>query len=418
MITYLPIIIVIILCALWVKSIYKNLNIQLELKYNKAELEEYRDRTKILEAEKIENIQKIEQLSENIKYQEQRLLEFKKIQNESNSSTKAALFDMGKELSSQLIDLHKKENKENRDISEKQISTSSQKFNDEFERIISMVGSLNKEVSQSKDAVDLIKNSLLSPSGAGALAEITLENILKASNLRSNLDYIMQYNIASTQEQDVLRPDSVIFLPSNRIMVIDAKASKFLIDSKEDDTQLAKTMNNHLRSLKSKSYAEAVRDNLSLKEEQVGDIITLMFLPTEQAIETLLDSDKDFLNKAWKNNIFPVGPVGLMNMLSFAKFQISEQLIIQNHQKIIEEVQKLILSIGTISEHSTRLGSSLVSAANHYDKLAASFNRTFLSKVRNINKLGIGSKINHQPLQRLQVINSKSDLIEVENLQQ
>ena len=108
---------------------------------------------------------------------------------------------------------------------------------------------------------------------------------------------------------------------------------------------------------------------------------------------------------------------GLMNMLSFAKFQISEQLMMYNHQQIIEEVKKLIASVGNITEHSVRLCSSLSSTMNHYDKFAASFNRNFLSKARNISKMGIegtNAKKTQEPLQRFQVIALKSELIDIE----
>jgi len=339
------------------------------------------------------------------------------LREESNKATRSALFDLGNDLSKQLIELHKKENKESRDFSEKNIKDTSTKFNSEFERIVSMVGSLSKEVSQSKDIVDVIKNSLLSPSGAGNLAEITLENILKSSGLRPNLDFIMQYSTVG-ENQAVLRPDAVIFLPSDNLMIVDAKASKFLVDDQNDIKNLARTMNNHLRSLSSKSYADAVRAGLQerLSSANPANIMTLMFLPSEQAVEKLIEADSDFLNKAWKVNILPVGPTGIMNMLSFAKFQISERMMLHNHQKIIEEVKKLMGSIGSVAEHSTRLGNSLSSAMNHYDKFAGSFNQNFLSKARNIAKLGIesGLKKDQVSLKRFQIVVDKAELIEVE----
>jgi DNA recombination protein RmuC len=264
---------------------------------------------------------------------------------------------------------------------------------------------------QSKDTVDVIKNSLLSPAGAGKLAEITLENILKSSGLRSNLDFSIQHTIAG-EDSSKLRPDALIFLPSNNIMVVDAKASKFLVED-ADSTKLAKTMNLHLRSLSSKEYSENV---VRTRNEKTGNIITLMFLPTEHAVEKIIEADREFMNKAWKANIFPVGPAGLMNMLSFAKFQISEQLVIQNHQKIIEEVGKLIGSVVSLAEHSTKLGNNIQSIVGNYDKFAASFNHNFLSKARNISRLGVEGtdKKLTKPLERYQIVSSKSELIEVE----
>lgn len=395
--------------------IHKNINLKMQMRFvgessaaDKANLEE-------LGVAKIEYIQKIEQLSGQLKYQEQFIEDFEKLRAESKQSTKAALFDLGNELSKQLIDIHKKENQESRDNSEKNIKAAGVKFNAEFERVVNMVGALSKEVSQSKDTVDVIKNSLLSPSGAGSLAEITLENILKSSGLRMNLDFIMQYSLA-TEDNTVLRPDAVVFLPSDKLMVVDAKASKFLVDDQDDLKNLARTMNIHLRSLSSKNYAEMVKKSLVKKEHNIGNIVTLMFVPSEHAVEKIIEADSEFMNKAWKANIFPVGPAGLMNMLSFAKFQISEQMMMHNHQQIIEEVKKLISSVGSMAEHSVRLGSSISNAMNHYDKFAASFNRNFLSKARNISKMGIegGLKKTQESLQRFQVMSSKSELIEIE----
>lgn len=414
MILYITIIFSVISFVSLALSLYRNIKLKLESKFLNESIQEYKEQNSSLKEEKFEFIQKIERLSEKLNYQEQIIDDFVKLREESKESTKAVLFDLGNKLSKQLIEIHKKENKESRENAEKNIQETAKKFNSEFERIVGMVGSLSKEVEQSKDIVDVIKNSLLSPSGAGLLAEITLENIMKSSGLRLNVDYRMQYSV-NDENQDTLRPDSIVFLPADKVMIIDAKASKFLVEE-SDPKALAKTMNTHLRSLSGKAYADAVRKNLATKGNNISNIVTLMFLPTEHAVEKLLDADSEFMNKAWKYNIFPVGPAGLMNMLSFAKFQISEQMMMHNHQKIIEEVQKLIASIGSMAEHSTRLGTSISSVANHYDKFAASFNRNFLSKARNISKMGIegGLKKDQATLQRFQVIALNSELIEVE----
>jgi len=396
---------------------HKYLRTKMEMQIFSREFDLLKSETNILQNEKIEHIKKIEQLLAKIEYQNQHIADFDKLKKDSESSSRAVLFNLGNELSKQLIDLHKQENQEARALSEKNIKVTSEKFNSEFERLIHMIGSLNQDIKQSKDVVDLIKNSLLSPSGAGKLAEITLENILKSSGLRDRLDFVMQYHIL-TEEKAMMRPDAVIFLPSNNVMVIDAKASKFLVDYNEEDSQnLAKTMNIHLRSLSGKEYAQQLTDNIQKKGSKISNIITLMFLPTEHAIEKLIEADSNFMTKAWALNIFPVGPSGLMNMLSFAKFQISERMMLENHQQIIEEVKKLMTSVSSLTEHAARMGSGISSLVNYYDKFAASFNVNFLSRARNIKKLGINSAGKKQEqeasLARYQIVSTKSEMIEV-----
>ncbi len=386
-----------------------------QLKFLSQSNLELSNEKQVLQAQNIAYIQKIEQQSSKIEHLEQQLSNQEKAQIESFNAAKAALFNLGGELSEQLIELHKKENKEVRELSEKNIAAVGEKFNGEFERLINLIGALSQNIEQSKDTVDIIKQSLLSPTGAGKLAEITLENILKSSGLRARLDFSMQYSI-NNSENVKLRPDALIFLPAGNLMVVDAKASKFLLDDL-DSSNLTKTMNNHLKSLSARDYAENILINFQNKGEDFNNIITLMFLPTEHAIEKIIEADGSFMEKAWNSNIFPVGPAGLMNMLSFAKFQISEYRQVENHKLIIEEVRQLLQSVSVLTDYSEKLGSNIRSLVNNYDKFAASFNRNFLNKAKNIRKLGIANdgKTNLQTLERYQLISTKSDLIEVES---
>lgn len=403
-----------IIIALFAWVYHKIAALKMQLRFTTEANGEVTKNNQLLQQEKISYIQKIEQLTSKIEYQGQIIAESNKARQESFSSAKAALFDLGGALSKQLIELHKRETQEARELSEKNVATATGKFNSEFERLVNMISSLNKDIEQSKGTVDLIKQSLLSPSGAGLLAEITLENILKSSGLRANLDFIIQYSM-TTLENSKLRPDAVIFLPSNNLMVIDAKASKFLVEDC-DEINLSKTMNTHLKSLTNKDYAENILTTLHKKEQNFSNIITLMFLPTEQAVEKILAVDNNFLQKAWSNNIFPVGPAGLMNMLSFAKFQISDYRRSENHKLIIEEVRKLLSSVATMADHSQRLGNNIQQIVSNYDKFAGSFNRHFLSRAKNIQKLGIdtGNKAIQIALERYQLVASKSEIIDVE----
>jgi len=394
--------------------------IRTELEYLKAEESELERKMLSLEAEKLENIRKIQELESENKHLLELYQDQEKSQKEAFASAKAALFDLGSDLSKQLLEVHKQENKQSREISEKKILESTEKFHKEFERIVGIVSELNKDISDSKSTIDIVKQSLLSPVGAGNLAEITLENILKASGLKAGIDFLIQHTI-SGEEDNKLRPDAIIKLPGDNLMVVDAKASKFLVDlgSDEDkiaDTKLMKAMNLHLKSLSSKEYLSNVASSFNLKGAEVQHAMMLMFLPTEFAVDKITNLDPDFIQRAWKNNIFPVGPSGLMNMLSFAKFQINDNIRSSNHNEIIEEVKKIIGSISILTEYSHKIGANIQSLVGNYDKFSASFNRNFLPKIYSIQKLGIEvpTKKSLNSLTRYQLVSSKTQLIDVE----
>ncbi|KAF8818431.1 DNA recombination protein RmuC [Rickettsia endosymbiont of Cardiosporidium cionae] len=395
---------------------YRLINLKSELRIFNQQFLKLQSHYSVLQTENINFIKRIEQLSSQVTSQEKLIADSSKIQEQFFSFAKSALFDLGSDLSRNLIEVHKKETMESRLLSEHNIDKTSRKFTNELNRIIEIVSNLNRDIESSKNTVDIIKTSLLSPSTCGKLAEITLENILKSSGLRTGTDFIIQYNIVG-ENQCKLRPDAVVFLPCNNLMVLDAKASKFLLDD-IDSTNLSKTMNTHLKSLQKKDYAENIiknlEDNLSAK---VKNIITIMFLPTEHAVDKIMAADPSFINKSWQCNIFPVGPTGLMNMLSLAKFQISEHLMSINNEKIITEIKKILSSIKIMSEHSNRLGINIQNLCSNYDKFAASFNHNFLSKANNIKKLGIDSNDNkkYQVVTRYDLTVNKTQNLNVED---
>ncbi|MES2215395.1 MAG: DNA recombination protein RmuC [Pseudomonadota bacterium] len=384
-------------------------SLRMHLKLTVAENVSQKALIDTLSRDQIEHLRQIQDLTSQIEYLTKASNDQDRARKEAFDSAKASLVDLGGLLSKQLIEMHKQESQESRQMAEKNISTTTEKFHTEFEKLVVMVSALNKEVDQSKSTVDVIRRSLLSPAGAGKLAEITLENILKSSGLRSSLDFSMQHTLTGRGEEK-FRPDAIIFLPSNNLMVIDAKASKFLCEMEgaaDDDaksalsSQLMKTMNSHLKSLISKEYADNTLSHYHLKSQHFSNVITLMFLPTESALEHISAVDPQFIQKAWSHNIFPVGPAGLMNMLSFAKFQINDHLRTENHKLIIEEVRKLLGSIAVLADHSQKLGSNIQSLVNNYDKFSGSFNRNFLPKARNIQSLGVDvGKDAIKPLER------------------
>lgn len=376
---------------------------------NLNNLNQYREENSKLHEERISLLTQVEHLKTTLKIKEES-------QEESLKSSKAVLYDLSNSVVNQLLDIHKKEVNESRKQSEEKIIKSTESFNAELQKVATLVGALNKDVESSKAIVDNLRSALLSPSSSGLLAEVTLENLLKNSGLKQDTDFIIQHSFDGTTNNK-LRPDAIIFLPEDNLLVIDAKSSQFLVNSENND-DLSKSMNLHLKNLLSKDYTNEIAQDFKDKKVKIRRISSVMFMPTEQALERINDIDKTFMNRAWQNNIYPVGPAGLMNILSVAKMHISEKIRVDNYENIINEINSLINSIGTISEHAFRLGNSISSAVGNYDKFAASFNRNLISKVKNLKNFGTGNNTKTSKLlERYQIVSSKNDLIEVEDIE-
>jgi DNA recombination protein RmuC len=205
--------------------------------------------------------------------------------------------------------------------------------------------------------MDTVMRSLSNPAGAGQMAEIGLENSLKNLGLTKGRDFIIQYHVAQ-QEGKNLRPDAVIFLPQDTVMVIDCKTSKSLLDLAQAETDdekeaalqvLKRTMNEHVRALGSRDYRAAVLQSFrdAGKSADVGHIFNVMYLPSESAIE-----------------------------------QVREKVIIQ---LVADLMESTINALG----HVDKVGNSIKNAADHFDKFSKSINARLLPRMRAMKDLGV-----------------------------
>ena len=352
---------------------------------------------------------------------ERRMQQWEKTKEESMANAKAAIFEAGSMLAKDLIDKHQQQQETTQKKQEEHLKLTTEQLQQQFQNIVQSVSVLNEEVRRSGEVVDVVRRALLSPTGAGSLAEITLENLLKASGLIEGKDFTLQHTLFSGDGK--LRPDALVYLPGGQTMIIDSKASKFFVEIAQAESdegvlqkKLLQTMYQHMKALADKDYRSAVAE--LRKDAGKRYISTVMFLPSDGALDTLLQIDSEFMHKAWDNGIFPVGPAGLINILAHARFHIMEIRQTENFNLILAEVGKLIASISTLHDHSARMGKSLQSSMQHYDRFAASFNSTLLQKAKKIQQLGITQDkrktIDVLPLERYTMVQQEQAVLPIE----
>jgi len=333
---------------------------------------------------------------------------WQKSQEKHMENARASVLAAGSELSSKLLDDHKRETESTKKENEKLVKDTTEELHKKFNNVFESMHVLHEKVNSSANTVDLVKNSLLNPGSAGSLAEISLENIFKASGLVADQDYKIQHHMQS-EEGRGLRPDAVIFLPGDNIMAVDSKASKFFLElgqasdeaaEKAAGESLKKTMNNHLKDLLSRDYKDAVERQYSSSKARI-----VMYLPTDAALEKLRKIDNKFEERAYKEGIIPVGPAGLVNLLLQSRLLISNAKQEENSRKIIAGVKDMINSVVKLHELANNLGKSIKGTTDKFDKFAGSFDRNFMAKARKISQLGADvPKINDiKPIDRYNV---------------
>lgn len=176
------------------------------------------------------------------------------------------------------------------------------------EQIFSL-NQLNQQIS--KEANNLASALKGQVKVQGKWGEIILENILEKSGLTRGREYFVQTTIGQS------RPDIVINLPENKILIIDAKVSLTAYEkfcSEEDELQKAKHLREHIISLRSHIRGLSEKNYQNLYSTGSPDFI-LLFVPIEPAFNLAVINDGELFNEAFDKNIVVVSTSTLLATL-------------------------------------------------------------------------------------------------------
>ncbi len=321
---------------------------------------------------------------------------------QSLEAAKAATLETATRVSSKLLADHKRESDAAKKETDGLVEKTTRNLFKEFTNVVNTVSALNKSVDENKEKMEAVWQSLSSPGGSGQFAEMGLENTLNAFGFKKGRDFVMQQQIDGRK----LRPDAMVFLPGETLLVIDSKASKFFLELQtakklgaETDAEkkalenLSKTMIQHLRNLSSKNYKSEVLAGYreSGHDGKPKQVMSIMYLPKDSAIEKVEQADSNFLNKAIAADIHLAGPASLASLIGFSRLKIEIGRQAENQEKIIHGTQALLDTIGVVVGHTVGVGKGLKTATKKYGELARSMNTRLLPKVRSVASLGVRS---------------------------
>lgn len=191
-------------------------------------------------------------------------------------------------------------------------------------------GFLRKELEQlmelnqhmSSEARDLTEALKGSNKTMGSWGELVLKRVLESSGLREGQEFFLQKEFSGT-DGNRLRPDAVIQLPGERMVIIDAKASLLAYERSlnavtEDEREAhgkkhLESIRRHLKSLDAKAYER-------IPEIRSPDFI-LMFVPVEAALASALQLEPGLFQTALQKRILLVSPGSL-----YLSLRIIEQM--------------------------------------------------------------------------------------------
>ena len=252
------------------------------------------------------------------------------------------------------------------------------------EQISQMTNSQQKLSDTTSQLVNVLRNTKT----RGRWGEIQLRRVVELAGMTSYCDFCEQFSVAG--EDGRQQPDMIINLPSQRTIVIDAKApmDAFLSahDATEDDikkhhfVQHAKSLRRHVGQLSLKSYAE----NFSPSPEFV-----LMFLPSEAIYSAALEHDADLIEYGALKNVIIATPSTLIALLKAAAYGWQQEAVTKEVKKVGELGKQLYERLSKMTEHIIKVGESLDKTVKNYNSMVGSIESRVLTSARRFKDLHV-----------------------------
>lgn len=247
--------------------------------------------------------------------------------------------------------------------SESQQSTTLGEVKKQLEALATQSQSLSNETLQ-------LRRVLSSNQARGRWGEETLRRVVEAAGMSAHCDFSEQ-----TQSGDS-KPDMVVHLPGNRVIIVDAKVPDldFLtaIDA-ADPVKRSEALAAHAAKLKSTIKALAERDYPGQFPNALDYVV--LFLPAESLFSAALEGDHDLIIWAAGRQIMIATPTSLIALLRSVSISWQQHSQTENTREIASAAQELFIRITKFTEHFERIRSGLEKANAAYNDAVGSYER-------------------------------------------
>ncbi|MGA2177406.1 MAG: DNA recombination protein RmuC [Verrucomicrobiota bacterium] len=237
-----------------------------------------------------------------------------------------------------------------------------------------------------------LRRVLSSNQARGRWGEETLRRVVEAAGLSPHCDFSEQ-----TQSDDK-KPDLLVHLPGNRLIIVDAKVPDldFLqaLDA-ADPAARAQALGIHAAKLKD-TIKELAKKDYPAQFPNALDYVVL-FLPAESLFSAALEADRELILWAAQRQIMLATPASLIALLRAVSVSWQQHAQTENAREIAAAAQELFNRVAKFFEHFEKIRAGLERAGAAYNDAVGSYERMVRPAGVKLNQLGGGAAVRELP---------------------
>jgi len=287
--------------------------------------------------------------------------------------------------------------------SEEQIRALERERIDAFATLKSQMESIASGQSLLSRETRNLVTALRRPEVRGRWGEITLRRLVELGGMSEHVDFTEQPHLVT--ELGALRPDMVVHLPERRDLVIDVKtpleAYLNAVEAQNEEERAqqlrrhAQAVSARVRELASKRYWEQF--------EHSPDFVVL-FLPGDQFLSAALQENPALIDEALRQNVMLATPTSLLALLKTVGHAWRQVLLAENAAEVRRLGEDLYRRLGVFCEHLQKLGRSLGSSVESYNRAVGSLEQQVLPAARRFPELGLHAQPELTVLEQLDLV--------------
>jgi len=260
------------------------------------------------------------------------------------------------------------------------------------------VSAMHRSSEQLHVETKQLVNALRAPQVRGRWGELQLERIVQLAGMVEHCDFNQQ--VVSSGEDGGVRPDMVVHLAGDKQIVVDAKVpfAAYLeaVESNDPDVHTerlaahARQLRAHVDSLSSKSYWVTFEPSPEF---------VVLFVPGDPFLEAALRADPSLMEHAFAHNVIIATPTTLIALLRTVAYTWRQEALAANAAQVHALGRELHSRLATMGTHVAKLGRSLDSAVDSYNRTVSSLESRVLVTARKLTELKVSDAELPPPVQ-------------------
>lgn len=274
--------------------------------------------------------------------------------------------------------------------------------NEQFGRITEQLQMVTLSSEKLKEETTQLTKALRRPEVRGSWGEIQLRRVVELAGMNQYCDFEEQVVVRTEDgslNSKMLRPDLIVRMPNQRVVVVDAKA---VLDAFLDAIEATvpaekqKALERHARNLRTR--VQDLSRKSYWEQFEHSPEFAVLFIPNEALLGAAVEMDKNLIEDALKDKIIIATPTTLVALLKAIAFGWQQNQLTENAQKMIEMVTDFYDRLNPWLKHLGKVGDSLESAVKSYNDSVSSLDSRVLPSVKRIQELGFKDKAELPPI--------------------